>query len=246
MSDLASGLGLMWQGVQLGIAHGDGDQIVRSGYHFMGHLVGGVAGAGARLTGSLHSVIVKLDAEQSRAVDLRCGGDIKDSMRLGARGALKRVEHGFIDLWQRAAKGAQQHGPLGLAQGVADGMGGLALSVIAAALQAGTQVISTVEQAAIGDSEEPIAHIRPARSFFKSPVLLPLSECTMRSLQVRVHALRMANVERGSVFIELSLHEPGYSAARERRFSEHRTWLQGFRWQVLLSCSPWFGGHLSS
>ena len=47
-------------------------------------------------------------------------------------------------------QGVRQRGALGLAQGVADGVWGLAISPVAATLEAGTMVLSTVEAAALG------------------------------------------------------------------------------------------------
>lgn len=217
----------------MGIAHGDGDEIVRSGYHLMGNVVGGVAAAGAQLTGSLQSVIEKLHSEGPRPLELRLGGggDFRDSMLLGWREAGKRVERGLNELWLRSSDGAR-HGTLGLARGVTDGVGVLAVALVGATLQAGTQLISTIELVSRGERDHHLPHVRPARSFFGSPRLLPLSQCMMRSFSVSVHALVAPAVERGSVYIELSLHEPGLAAARMRRFSQRRTWLQGFCWQV--------------
>ena len=232
ISSMGTGVAGFVRGVGRGVARGDGDEIVRSGGQLMGHVVGGFAAAGARLTGSLHAVAVKLGGpERAVAEDLRCGGDLKDGMLLGGRGALKTLSHGLRGLLQRPLQGAMQRGTLGLAQGVADGMWGLALSPVAATLHAGTLVLSTVEQATAGSLHAPLPHVRPARSFSITPRLLPLTECMMSSLQVSVHALRStAAIERGSIYVELSLHEPSFTTARETRITARRTWLQGFRW----------------
>ena len=73
-------------------------------------------------------------------------------------------------------------GALGLAQGVADGVWGLAISPVAATLEAGTMVFSTVEAAALGaDLHRPPPRLRPARSFFSSARLLPLAQCIRSS-----------------------------------------------------------------
>ena len=78
-------------------------------------------------------------------------------------------------------------GALGLAQGVADGVWGLAISPVAATLEAGTMVFSTVEAAALGaDLHRPPPRLRPARSFFSSARLLPLAQCMMTRLEVQV------------------------------------------------------------
>ena len=45
------------RGVGRGLATGDGEPILRGGQKLVGGVVGGVAGAGARLTHSLHSVL---------------------------------------------------------------------------------------------------------------------------------------------------------------------------------------------
>ena len=61
-----------------------------------------------------------------------------------------------------------------------------------------------------------------------------MEACTMplprSSPQVTVHGLRSTAIERGSLHVELSLHEPLFTTARERRTTSRRTWLQGFRW----------------
>ena len=57
---VGSGVAGAVRGVGRGIVRGDGDQIVRGGKQLMGSVVGGAAGLGARLTGSLHSIIEKL------------------------------------------------------------------------------------------------------------------------------------------------------------------------------------------
>ena len=66
------------------------------------------------------------------------------------------------------------------AQGVADGVWGLALSPVAATLEAGSLVLGSVERAALGRHlAEPSRHIRPARSFFADQRLLPLSQASV-------------------------------------------------------------------
>lgn len=203
ISSVGTGMVGFVRGVGVGIARGDGDEIVRSGRNLLGHVVGGFAGAGARLTGTLHSVLEQLSAKtviRPVAFDLRRGGDLKDGVMLGGRGALKTLHRGFQDLLQRPVQGARL-GTLGLAQGVADGMWGFALSPVVATLEAGTLVLSSVEQV-LTDPHAPRALVRPARSFFSSPQMLPLARCMMSSLQVSVLDLRCTTVERGAVHVE--------------------------------------------
>lgn len=57
---MGSGVAGAVRGVGMGIVRRDGEQIVRGGQQLMGSVVGGAAGLGARLTGSLHSIVEKL------------------------------------------------------------------------------------------------------------------------------------------------------------------------------------------
>ena len=59
---MGSGVAGFVHGVGRGLATGDGDEILRGSQKLMGGVVGGVAGAGARLTTSLHSVLSKMSA----------------------------------------------------------------------------------------------------------------------------------------------------------------------------------------
>ena len=61
---MGSGVAGAVRGVGEGIVRRDGRQIVRGGRLLMGTVLGGAAGLGARLTGSLHSIVEKL----SRAI----------------------------------------------------------------------------------------------------------------------------------------------------------------------------------
>ena len=54
---IGSGGGAGLRGVGLGIVRRDGEQIVAGGKQLMSSVVGGAAGLGARLTGSLHSIV---------------------------------------------------------------------------------------------------------------------------------------------------------------------------------------------
>ena len=87
------------QGVGRGIARGDGDQIVMGGRQLMGSVVGGAAGLGARLTGSLHSIVQRLTESIHRALlGLESEGYDKIEMLPGedvagaARASLRRGE----------------------------------------------------------------------------------------------------------------------------------------------------------
>ena len=66
--ETGSGIACGVRGVGRGIARGDGDQIVMGGKQLMGSVVGGAAGLGARLTGSLHSIVQRLTESIHKAL----------------------------------------------------------------------------------------------------------------------------------------------------------------------------------
>ena len=237
---VGSGVAGFVRGVGKGLAHGDGEAVLSGGKHLLGGVVGGVAGAGARFTGSLHSVVrqmnrggppgARLAASSRRGVG---GYDNWDSLREGSRMALRTLHRGFRGLLLRPLEGAREQGALGLAQGISDGVWGFALSPVAATLQAGSVVLSTVERAALGglSASAPPLHLRPARSFFSAEALHPLAECMMTSLEVCVVGLCGSALEQGSVHVEMLVYEPGEAQARQRSTTASRGWLQGFAWE---------------
>ena len=109
------------RGVGRGLATGDGDEILRGSQKLMGGVVGGVSGAGARLTHSLHSVLSLLSAggggdgdsddesgARSREYAPRQGHDLGEGVLVGGRGALHTLGRGITGLLQRPMQGAMQ------------------------------------------------------------------------------------------------------------------------------------------
>jgi hypothetical protein len=184
-----------------GIATGNSEHFVDGSRMLMGGLVGGLAGAGARVTTSLHSVFHRILREGEAAaataaarrlpgggVGIAAGPAVEYRNPQG-KDALRTLGKGLRGLVHKPLLGAQQRGPLGLAQGVADGVWGLAAATVSAPLQAGSFVFAAVERAAmgsIGGAAARQALLRPARSFFADGRLLPLARCMMASLEVKV------------------------------------------------------------
>ena len=109
------------RGVGRGLATGDGEEILRGSQKLMGGVVGGVAGAGARLTHSLHSVLSLLSAggggdgdsddesgARAREYAPRQGHDLGEGVLVGGRGALHTLGRGITGLLQRPMQGAMQ------------------------------------------------------------------------------------------------------------------------------------------
>lgn len=216
VSTVGSGVAGFVKGVGIGVVTGDGDRIVDGSKQLVGSVVGGMAGIGARLTGGLYKMIQRIQSAQGRGGGpaaeaggeevLAGGGDLKDGLKQAGKGTIKTLRRGLTGLVSRPIAGAKDGGIVGLAQGAADGVFGLALLPVAATLEAGMLVLSSVEQAALGaDANGPLPTMRPARSFFSHARLLPLANCMMSGLQLAVHAARGTAVERGRVHIQVRL-----------------------------------------
>ena len=83
---------------------------------------------------------------------------------------------------------------------MADGVWGLAISPVAATLEAGTMVLSTVEAAALGTgAARPPRQLRPARSFFGGARLLPLAQSMMTQLEVEVGPPAISHAPRPAI-----------------------------------------------
>ena len=120
---MGSGVAGFVRGVGRGLATGDGDEILRGSQKLMGGVVGGVAGAGARLTHSLHSVLSLLSAgggsgggggsdddsgARAREYAPRQGHDLGEGVLVGGRGALHTLGRGITGLLQRPMQGPMQ------------------------------------------------------------------------------------------------------------------------------------------
>ena len=253
---VGSGVAGAMQGVSRGIVRGDGDQIVRGGKSLLGAVVGGAAGLGARLTGSLHSIVQKLTnallesgsgyalsigMQPGRAAGVGGGAltdvrrglhlSLKEAIKEEAKEALRRLNRSLATLLI-SLQSAHKNGTLGLARGVADGAINLVLLPIATTLETGAVVLHTVEQAARGAAlDGPPPLLRPARSFHSELRLLPLRQCMMTVLELTVLELRCSLVQRGAVHIQTSIYEPSYRSRRSKQKTEPRGWLDGFRWE---------------
>lgn len=184
-----------------GFSTGQTEHFVDGSRMLMGGVVGGLAGAGARVTTSLHSVFHRIlrEAETAAAASaagrLPGGGGAADTTaeyrNPQGKDALLTLGRGLRGLVHKPLRGAQQRGPLGLAQGVADGVWGMAAATVSAPLQAGSFVFASVERAAMENIRGSAGGhdlLRPARSFFADGRLLPLARCMMASFEVKVQA----------------------------------------------------------
>jgi vacuolar protein sorting-associated protein 13A/C len=138
---------LFYEPVKAGIHGNLGGGLLYGGKSFLGGTVGGVAGAGAKVTGSLGNVVAKLtfdkDHQESRIQEKKK----QDSSMFHRFGGLaKSMVRGVTGVVTQPMKGGKEEGAFGVVKGIGKGTAGLLLRPIGGIIDFTSSNLTALQQ----------------------------------------------------------------------------------------------------